>query len=69
MSQGYGLQRNRKTKEGTHYPDRDAQFEPINATLKWFAQPRQLVIAADARKKELVGAFKNGGRNGSRCRL
>lgn len=60
--QGYSLQGNRKTKEGTQHPDRDAQFAHINATVKRFQQQGQPVISVDAKKKELVGAFKNGGR-------
>lgn len=60
--QGYSLQVNRKTKEGTQHPDRDAQFEHINAEVKRFQQQEQPVISVDAKKKELVGAFKNGGR-------
>lgn len=60
--QGYSLQGNRKTKEGAQHPDRDAQFEHINATVKRFQQRGQPVISVDAKKKELVGPFKNGGR-------
>jgi len=60
--QGYSLQSNRKTKEGTQHPDRNAQFEHINATVKRFELQGQPVISVDAKKKELVGAFKNGGR-------
>ena len=59
---GYSLQSNRKTKEGESHPDRNAQFEHINATVKQFQQRGQPVISVDAKKKELVGAFKNGGR-------
>jgi hypothetical protein len=59
---GYSLQSNRKTKEGTSHPDRDAQFEHINATVKGFQQRGQPVISVDTKKKELVGDFKNGGR-------
>lgn len=59
---GYSLQSNRKTKEGEEHPDRNAQFEHINATVKKFQQRGQPVISADTKKKELVGAFKNGGR-------
>lgn len=60
--QGYSLQGNRKTKEGAQHPDRDAQFEHINATARRFAQQGQPVISVVAKKKELVGPFKNGGR-------
>lgn len=59
--QGYSLQGNRKTKEGTQHPDRDAQFEHINAKARQFQQQGQPVISVDAKKKELVGPFKNGG--------
>jgi Rhodopirellula transposase DDE domain len=59
---GYSLQGNRKTLEGQSHPDRNAQFEYINASVKRFQQRGQPVISVDTKKKELVGAFKNGGR-------
>jgi len=59
---GYSLQSNRKTKEGESHPDRNAQFEFISATVKRFQQRGQPVISVDTKKKELVGRFKNGGR-------
>ena len=59
---GFSLQGNRKTKEGADHPDRNAQFEHINATVKRFQQRAQPVISVDTKKKELVGEFKNGGR-------
>jgi hypothetical protein len=59
---GYSLQSNRKTKEGASHPDRNAQFEWISATVSQFQQRGQPVISVDAKKKELVGPFKNGGR-------
>jgi hypothetical protein len=59
---GYSLQSNRKTKEGTSHPDRNAQFELINATVMQFQERGQPVISVDTKKKELVGPFKNGGR-------
>ena len=59
---GYSLQGNRKTKEGGGHPDRNAQFEHINATVKAFQRRGQPVISVDTKKKELVGDFKNGGR-------
>jgi hypothetical protein len=59
---GYSLQGNRKTKEGGSHPDRDAQFEHINATVEAFQRSGQPVISVDTKKKELVGDFKNGGR-------
>ena len=58
----YSLQGNRKTLEGSGHPDRNAQFEYINASVKRFQQRGQPVISVDTKKKELVGAFKNGGR-------
>jgi hypothetical protein len=58
---GYSLQSNRKTKEGGDHPDRNAQFEHINATVTKFQQRGQPVISVDTKKKELVGEFKNGG--------
>ena len=59
---GYSLQSVRKTVEGTSHPDRNAQFEHINATAGRFLRRKQPVISVDTKKKELVGNFKNGGR-------
>ena len=59
---GYSLQANRKTREGDSHPDRNAQFEYINASVQRFQQRGQPVISVDTKKKELVGDFKNGGR-------
>lgn len=59
---GYSLQSNRKTKEGSSHPDRNAQFEHINITVQHFQQRGQPVVSVDTKKKELVGPFKNGGR-------
>jgi hypothetical protein len=59
---GYSLQSNRKTREGTAHPDRDAQFQYINEQVKQFQRRRQPVISVDTKKKELVGSFRNGGR-------
>ena len=58
---GYSLQSVRKSREGTSHPDRNAQFELINATAAAFLQDRQPVISVDTKKKELVGDFKNAG--------
>lgn len=58
----YSLQANRKTKEGASHPDRNAQFEYIAAQTQAFQQRGQPVISVDTKKKELVGEFKNGGR-------
>jgi transposase len=59
---GFSLQGNRKTREGASYPDRDAQFEHINGKIKQFHSAGQPAISVDTKKKELVGDFKNGGR-------
>jgi transposase len=59
---GYSLQANRKTREGTAHPDRNAQFEHINAQVRVYQSAGQPVISVDTKKKELVGDFKNGGR-------
>jgi transposase len=58
----YSLQANRKTIEGTSHPDRDAQFEHINRRVRLFLRARDPVISVDTKKKELVGNFRNGGR-------
>lgn len=59
---GYSLQANRKVREGSQHPDRDAQFNFINSKVKDFQGRGQPVISVDTKKKELVGDFKNGGR-------
>ncbi|MDQ1238319.1 MAG: hypothetical protein QG577_504 [Thermodesulfobacteriota bacterium] len=59
---GYSLQANKKNIEGTAHPDRDVQFEYINARSKEYLQNKQPVISVDTKKKELVGRFKNSGR-------
>ena len=59
---GYSLQSNRKTLEGTSHPDRDAQFEHINAAVQLQLALGEPVICVDTKKKELVGQFKNAGR-------
>jgi len=59
---GYSLQANVKTREGTQHPDRDAQFRHINAVSKRAVDRHQPVISVDTKKKELVGDFKNLGR-------
>jgi hypothetical protein len=64
---GYSLQGNRKTKEGAGHPDRNAQFEHINATVVDFQDRGQPVISVDTKKKELVGEFRNGGREWQRA--
>src|SRR5712691_2951307 len=59
---GYSLQANRKTHEGGTHPDRDAQFEHLNAQAEEFLAAGEPVVSVDAKKKELVGDFKNPGR-------
>jgi DDE family transposase len=59
---GYSLQAPRKTLEGSAHPDRDAQFRYLNERTKAFQAAGLPVISVDTKKKELVGAFKNGGR-------
>ncbi len=59
---GYRLQSARKRNEGTAHPDRNAQFEHINATAQNFLSRGQPVICVDTKKKGLVGDFKNNGR-------
>lgn len=59
---GYSLQSNRKTLEGRAHPDREAQFQYINRRAKAFQKQGQPVISVDTKKKELVGQFRNGGR-------
>ena len=58
----YSCQANRKTREGASNPDRDAQFQHINAAVKAAIADDQPAISVDTKKKELVGDFKNGGR-------
>lgn len=57
----YSLQGNRKVKEGSDHPDRDAQFGFIAEKTKDFQQHGQPVISVDTKKKELIGEYKNGG--------
>jgi transposase len=59
---GYSLQANRKTREGSEHLDRNAQFEHLNAQTRLFLAQGEPVISVDAKKKELVGDFKNAGR-------
>jgi transposase len=59
---GYSLQGTRKTREGTSHPDRNAQFEHINAQAKRFQRHGQPVISVDTKKKESIGNFANAGR-------
>ena len=59
---GYSLQANRKTREGSSHPDRDAQFAHIARRVREFQRKKQPVVSVDAKKKELVGDYKNAGR-------
>src|SRR3990172_3873146 len=59
---GYSLQPNAKVREGRQHPDRDAQFQHINGKVAAAIGQGQPVISVDTKKKELVGDFKNGGR-------
>lgn len=59
---GYSLQANRKTREGSHHPDRNAQFQYLFGRVRKFQHRGQPVISVDTKKKELVGDFKNPGR-------
>ena len=59
---GYSLQLNQKSREGSNHPDRDAQFRYLNSLVLRHQRRGQPVISVDTKKKELVGDFKNGGR-------
>lgn len=61
-NEGYSLQANLKTREGGTHPDRNAQFEHINERIRTAQAEGQPVISVDTKKKELVGDFKNSGR-------
>jgi hypothetical protein len=58
---GYSRHVNRKTKEGSHHPDRDGQFQHINRQVLALQLAGQPVISVDTKKKELIGEYKNGG--------
>jgi Rhodopirellula transposase DDE domain len=58
----YSLQANRKTREGKDHPDRDAQFHYINRKVKQFQRRGQPAVSVDTKKKELLGDFKQSGR-------
>ena len=61
LTLGYSRQLNRKTKEGSHHPDRDGQFQHINSQVLAVQAADQSVISVDTKKKELIGEYKNGG--------
>jgi transposase len=58
----YSLQANRKTNEGASHPDRNAQFEYVNNKVKQYLGSKEPVISVDTKKKELIGDFKNAGK-------
>jgi len=58
---GHSLQANRKTREGSSHPDRNAQFEQINKQVLAFQKQNQPLISLETKKKKLVGEFKNPG--------
>jgi transposase len=60
--EGFSLQGNARTLEGKQHPDRDAQFRHINEQVREYQATKDPVVSVDAKKKELVGEFKNGGR-------
>ena len=62
MALGYSLQANRKTREGADHPDRDAQFQHIATVTGAALAANQPVLSIDTKKKELIGDYKNGGR-------
>ncbi len=61
-SEGFSLQANRKTDEGKSYPDRNRQFQHIHKKVCDFQNTGNPVISVDAKKKELIGNFKNNGK-------
>ena len=65
----YSLQGNAKAREGSSHPDRDAQFKYISRQTRLFQARHQPVISVDTKKKELVGQFKNAGRDRKSTRL
>jgi hypothetical protein len=67
-AQHYSLQSTRKTEEGADHPDRDAQFQHINATVKGALAAGVPVISVDTKKKELVGNYANAGRQWRRAK-
>ena len=65
-SNNFSLQANRKTDEGSSHPDRDMQFQYIHDRVMEFQKDKQPVISVDTKKKELIGNFKNNGREWKR---
>jgi Rhodopirellula transposase DDE domain len=64
---GYTMQQNVKTREGSDHPDRDAQFQYISACVAAALAVSEPVISVDTKHRELVGEFKNNGREWARC--
>ena len=64
--QGYTLQANKKTREGTQHPDRDAQFQYLNEQVTRYQKQGNPVISVDTKKKELIGDFKTPDESGDR---
>src|SRR5580698_4102258 len=62
VTMGYSMQLNQKTREGPQHRSRDRQFLYINQQVESFRKSGDPVLSVDTKKKELVGAFKNGGR-------
>jgi hypothetical protein len=62
QASGYSLQANRKAREGPQHPDRDTQFHYMLDQVRRFQKRREPAISVDTKKKELVGDFKNAGR-------
>jgi len=62
VSEGFSLKANKKNIEGISHPDRNAQFEHINQTCKTFEDKGNPIISVDCKKKELLGNFKNNGK-------
>jgi hypothetical protein len=69
LNNNYSLQSNRKTDEGSSDEDRDSQFEYINAKAKLFMSEKEPVISVDCKKKELIGNYKNGGREWEKSKI
>ncbi len=65
VSEGFSLKANKKNIEGVSHPDRDAQFQHINKACKIFEDKGNPIISVDCKKKELIGNFKNNGREWS----
>jgi len=69
LNNGYSLQSNRKTDEGSSEEDRDRQFEYINAKAKLFMSEKEPVISVDCKKKELIGNYKNAGQEWGKTKM